>query len=179
MGSIIKVNEYKDFNNNAIMTSDGAGVVTPNADGIKNVPYFMVKRDSDQTISNASTTKITFDSTVVESSSNVFDLTNNKWTVVTAGKYLITPGITFFDGDDNLERGDMYIYKNGATLSKFTHYNKAAGFRETNLGHGFLADLAVDDYIEMYAYIVTSDAGTLVAESDHQQTYIAAMKVID
>ena len=30
MGSIIKVNEYKDFNNNDIMTSDGAGVVTPN-----------------------------------------------------------------------------------------------------------------------------------------------------
>ena len=32
MGSIIKVNEYKDFGNNDIMTSDGAGVITLNND---------------------------------------------------------------------------------------------------------------------------------------------------
>ena len=40
MGSIIKVNEYKDFNNNAIMTSDGAGNVTVNAAALKNTPNF-------------------------------------------------------------------------------------------------------------------------------------------
>ena len=34
MGSIIKVNEYKDFGNNAIITSDGAGTVTSTAPGI-------------------------------------------------------------------------------------------------------------------------------------------------
>ena len=41
MGSIIKVNEYKDFNNNAIMTSDGAGVVTINAATLKATPAFL------------------------------------------------------------------------------------------------------------------------------------------
>ena len=60
--------------------------------GGANTPYFMVKKDSDQTINHASNTKITFDSTVFESSSNVFDLSNNKFTVATAGKYLIMSG---------------------------------------------------------------------------------------
>ena len=59
MGSIIKVNEYKDFNNNAIMTSDGAGVVTPNADGLKNVPAFEAYNSSVQgSLTSGAATKI-------------------------------------------------------------------------------------------------------------------------
>ena len=92
--------------------------------GGANTPYFMVKKDSDQTINHASNTKITFDSTVFESSSNVFDLSNNKFTVATAGKYLIMSGTTLYDSNDRLERGDMYIYKNGSLIHKFTHYDK-------------------------------------------------------
>ena len=33
MAGIIKVNQYQDFNGNSILTSDGAGTVTPNATG--------------------------------------------------------------------------------------------------------------------------------------------------
>ena len=73
--------------------------------GGTNTPYFMVKKDSDQTCNHGAYTKITFDSTVLESSSNVFDLTNNKWTVATAGKYIVMPGITLYDSDNRLERG--------------------------------------------------------------------------
>jgi len=150
--------------------------------GGTNTPYFMVKKDSDQTCNHGAYTKITFDSTVLESSSNVFDLTNNKWTVATAGKYIVMPGITLYDSDDKIERGDMYIYKNGSLFQKFTHYDKgysSSQSREYNLGHSFIASLAVNDYIEMYVYVATYDAGSLVAESDHRQTYLSATKIIE
>ena len=150
--------------------------------GGTNTPYFMVKKDSDQTINHASNTKITFDSTVLESSSNVFDLSNNKFTVATAGKYIVMPGITLYDSGNRLERGDMYIYKNGSLFQKFTHFDygySSSNSREYNLGHSFIASLAVNDYIEMYVYHNTNDSGSIVAESDHRQTYLSATKIIE
>ena len=50
MGSIIKVNEYKDFGNNDIITSDGAGTITAAA-GLKtaignNTPAFEATRST-------------------------------------------------------------------------------------------------------------------------------------
>ena len=66
MGSIIKVNEYKDFNNNAIMTSDGAGVVTINAAAMKSTPSFFVFRSGNQEISDATTTKVEFNQTTMD-----------------------------------------------------------------------------------------------------------------
>ena len=149
--------------------------------GGTNTPFFEVKKDSDQTISNASSTKITFESTVTESSSNVFDLTNNKFTVATAGNYLVMPGITIYDSDNRLERGDMYVYKNNGLYKKFTHYDNgysSSNSREYNLGHSFIMSLSVSDYLEMYVYIATNDSGSVVAESDHKQTYFAATKLI-
>ena len=69
MGSIIKVNEYKDFNNNDIMTSDGAGVVTPNASGIKNTPAFFVTQASAQALANNTSVTLSFGTTVFDTDS--------------------------------------------------------------------------------------------------------------
>ena len=75
MGSIIKVNEYKDFNNNAIMTSDGAGVVTPNASGIKNTPAFYVTQTSAQSLADNTSTTLTFGTTVYDTDSSMSSTT--------------------------------------------------------------------------------------------------------
>ena len=69
MGSIIKVNEYKDFNNNDIITSDGAGNVTLSSGmqtavqsaGATNTPAFLAFNGSAQTLSHNTSTKIVFD----------------------------------------------------------------------------------------------------------------------
>ena len=76
------------LNNRAINRSDTASsgqawVATSatasdfQAVGGTNTPFFEVKKDGDQTISHATDTKITFDSTITESSSGVFDLTTS------------------------------------------------------------------------------------------------------
>jgi len=58
MASIIKANQLQDFGGNSILTSDGAGVVTPNASGIKNTPAFKARLSADQTIANVTDTTI-------------------------------------------------------------------------------------------------------------------------
>jgi hypothetical protein len=89
MGSIIKVNEYKDFNNNDIMTSDGSGNVTINAAGLKNAPAFLANRSgSTQTISNNTNTTVIFDNEVIDTDSG-YDTSTGIFTVPTAGKYFI------------------------------------------------------------------------------------------
>jgi len=148
--------------------------------GGTNTPYFMVKKDSDQTISNNSTTKVTYDSTVVESSSNVFDLSNNKFTVVTAGKYQISPQCTFYDSSSSLQRSDMYIYKNGTKFQKFTHNDTQNEDRDIQVGSPFLVDLSANDYIEVYVYAAFhSGSSSLVLESEDIQTYLSAIKIIE
>ena len=115
MGSIIKVNEYKDFGNNAIMTSDGAGVVTPNATGIKNTPSFLVRRSSDQSFSAGAWTKIQFDSEEFDTD-GVFDSsTNYRFTPTTAGKYVF------------VVNGGL-IYSGTATINGIGFYKNTTSF---------------------------------------------------
>ena len=88
MGSIIKVNEYKDFGNNAIMTSDGAGVVTPNASGIKNTPAFEAYLAGNQAISDNTATKVQFDTEQFDADSVYDNSSNYRFTPGVGGKYL-------------------------------------------------------------------------------------------
>ena len=186
MGTI-KTTNIEPIADNGTVTLGSSGDTFALGSGVTqtiavNTPYFMVKRDSDQTISHNSSTKITFDSTLTESSSGVFDLSNNKFTVVTAGKYVIAPGVTLYDSDNRLTRGDMYVYKNGSALAKFTHYDNgysSSNSREYNLGHSFIASLSASDYLEMYVYVQTDDSGSVVAESDYQQTSFGAFKLVE
>jgi hypothetical protein len=149
--------------------------------GGKNTPFTTVKKSSDQTINHGTDTKITFDSVINESSSSLFDLTNNKFTVVTAGTYLILPQLRLYDSDNALKRAQCNIYKNGSPIKSFMYYDhddSSNQTREVALGSGFLETLSVDDYIEMYCYFQTDDSGTLVAESDYQGTSLGIMRII-
>jgi len=84
MGSIIKVNEYKDFNNNDIITSDGAGAITLSS-GMQtavgnNTPAFLATPSATQTIANTTFTKMTFDTEVLDTDS-AYDASASTFTV--------------------------------------------------------------------------------------------------
>ncbi len=151
--------------------------------GGSNVPFTTVKKSSDQTLSHQTDTLITFDAVVNESASNIFDLSNNKFTVATAGTYLILPQIRFYDSDNHLERVQLNMRLNGSVRKSFIYYDAGQssngnGTREVCLGSGYLETLSASDYIDMYVYSATSDGGTLVAESDHLGTTLGIMKII-
>ena len=86
MTSKIKVNILADGGDNAILTSNGSGTVTINNAALKNTPSFYVYLGSNQTISNATDTKITLDTEGWDTDSA---FASNKFTVPSgeAGKY--------------------------------------------------------------------------------------------
>ena len=197
MTSILKVDTIQDADGNNIINENsntitiGASGDTTNiigtlqndgaAVGGTNTPFTTVKKSSDQTLAHGADTKITFDAVVNESASSIFDLTNNKFTVATAGTYLILPQLRFYDSSNRLERAQNNIYKNGSPIKSFMYYDPGSGSnqtREVTLGIGFLETLAVNDHIEMYAYVATNDSGDLVAESDYLGTTLGVMKII-
>ena len=146
---------------------------------IGNVPFFYVKKSSagDQAISDATTTKVTYDTTITESSTDIFDLTNNKFTCAVAGTYLISVQSSMYDGDNKIKRGDLYIYKNGTIFKKWTHYDDDGYGREYTGIVNFPITLAATDYLEVYVFVDTTDNGALVLESDSEQNSISGIKL--
>ena len=119
MASIIKANQLQDFGGNSILTSDGSGVVTPNASGIKNTPAFEAFLSSSQTVTDNVTTKIQFNSEVFDTNSCYDNSTNYRFTPTVAGKYFVfsTLGSDTVSGA-NLDQISLFIYKNGSSISQ-------------------------------------------------------------
>ena len=109
---------------------------------------------------------------------SIFDLTNNKFTVASAGTYLILPQIRFYDSDNRIERAQMYIRKNNSNHKSFTYYDNgysSSNTREITVGSGFLETLAVSDYIELYAFQVSG--GSINTASGSINTYLTGYKL--
>ena len=155
MGSIIKVNEYKDFNNNAIMTSDGAGTLTLNNSALKATPAFAVYSDGDQTLTENAYTKIEWDNEAFDSDGA---FASNRFTVPSggAGKYMFAAQV-FIDCNaaNHFYYGVTRYYVNGSSITNgMAALNMANGYgaaATVNATNGL--DLSDGDYVEIYAYI--------------------------
>jgi len=197
MTSILKADTIQDTDGNNIINENsntitiGASGDTTNiigtlqnngaAVGGTNTPFTTVKKSSDQTINHGTDTLITFDAVVNESASSIFDLSNDRFTVVTAGTYLILPQLRFYDSNNRLVRAQCNMRINGSVRKSFMYFDygySTSNSREISLGSGFLETLSASDYVDMYAYVATDDSGSLVAESDYLGTTLGIMKII-
>mgnify|MGYP003119936814 FL=1 len=149
MGSIIKVNEYKDFNNNDIMTSDGAGVVTPNAAGLKNTPAFFVTQTSAQAIANNTSVTLSFGTTVFDTDSAMSSTT---FTVPSgaAGKYFFYAAYRV-NTTTNSARLATDIKVNGSSIISWNTQNDD---EDSSQASGY-ADLSVGDAVTVTAFQTT------------------------
>jgi hypothetical protein len=129
-------------------TLNSAGTNT--LEGIANTPSFSVKLGSNQTISNASDTKITLDTENWDTDSA---FASNKFTVPSAkaGKYLFV-----FSARTDLAintQAYCYVFKNGSQiLESTTGTVKPNATCTAHMTGSVIADLAVSDYIELYIY---------------------------
>jgi len=166
------------------LKSAGAGAVpsfaTIPAGGV-NTPYFHAYSLSGQTLNNATETKKTF-TNVTESASGVFDLSNDKFTVATAGKYFLTFNLYGYDTGNHIRRLDIWMKKGGSQKVKFSwNFTNDVGGRDFSIGNSFIMDLSVNDYIEMYVYQGTGDSGSieLRGSSSEQSCYFSGFKLIE
>jgi len=146
-----------------------------------NTPYFHAYSLSGQTLNNATETKKTF-THVTESASGVFDLSNDKFTVATAGKYFLTFNLYGYDTGNHIRRLDIWMKKGGSQKVKFSwNFTNDVGGRDFSIGNSFIMDLSVNDYIEMYVYQSTGDSGSieLRGSSSEQSCYFSGFKLIE
>ena len=188
MGSIIKVNEYKDFNNNDIMTSDGAGNVTAAA-GLKtaigqNTPAFSTSITSNQNITNNSETKLAFATEQYDTGSD-FDTSNYKFVAPSAGKYFFTTQIvaqaegTVFSNAyirfkiNGASKQTPFWYGGGASTNIFNSIK----YLPINLSCAY--DLSASDYIEVYVYLAKdAGSGTHVVFGTETYSHFSGFKLI-
>jgi len=155
MAGILKVDQYQDFNGNTIMTSDGSGNVTVNATGMKNTPAFEAYLSANQSLTDATTTKIQFDTEVFDTDNCYDNSSNYRFTPTSAGKYLITVQPNFdSNAASNLANTLVAIYKNG---SVYKQINFAPN--DNFLGTGFISLSAIidmngsSDYVEGFVNV--------------------------
>ena len=160
----------------AAQSGNTGGLTWQEASGGTNTPNFEVKKGSggDQTISNNSWTKVTFQSEAFDSDS-AMDLGNDKFTVPSneGGKYFFYCSI-LWNGDDRGVR-KIALRKNGSTVKVLstTHTNSYDG---AAISAGALLDLSASDYIEVYCYQSSGDPETL--EADDNAGYFGGFKLI-
>ena len=143
---------------------------------VSNTPAFVAYKTSNQSISNTTTTKVTFEAEQVDSGT-VYDTSTSKFTPGETGYYWIGAKWRYDTGTD-FDSVSYYLYKNGSIISKsvFINQNSNGNFLNTIIYTG-----SASDYYEMYAYqnsggSVNINGNSTYPEQDQAQFY--AFKII-
>ena len=148
--------------------------------GGNNTPLVMAKLSADQSgISDVTTTKIAFDTSVYEVGAT-FDTSNNRFTVPSdkGGYYKVDLHCTLRSSTAaSLIQAIIYLYKNGSQFEGRKQINTNTNFLKTlGLGLTTIMNLSAGDYVEGYARFDTN--GTVTRDLVSAETYINIHKLI-
>lgn len=169
-----------DGNSSQFLQTNGSGVLTWADAGGDNTPAFFVsKTDGNQTLSDSSATKITFNTELYDTDSA---FASNKFTVPSgeAGKYFFSTGINTYDAQGSIKRSIVYFYKNGSQASMGNNDFGSNDMYQIFNFHSVVFDLSVGDYIEVYTLNDTADGGDSVVSSSGSkfETWFSGYKLI-
>jgi len=134
--------------------------------GDVNSPAFRaIRTSSNQTISNATTTKIQFNGEDFDTDSAFDSSTNYRFTVPSgeAGKYFFNMRVlvnSFSGGTGAGYYIKPMIYKNGSVVQQFQYYDFRAGAKDMYGNVSVFLNLSVSDYVEGYIYNSSADSAS-------------------
>ena len=120
--------------------------------GGENTPAWKMGMSGQQSLSYDTTTKINFDTSIIDTDSGV-DTTNKRYTIPSGkgGKYIVYCYYRTGTGTDSASY-DIFVYKNGSLL------NDAEDMQSFTVSQSYntvqctgMLDLSAGDYLEMYA----------------------------
>ena len=121
-------------------------------------PVFQVYLSATQAISHDTATKVALDGEVFDPS-GVF--ASNKFTVATAGYYVINAQIHFGDTNNNLEQFKLMLYVNGAKVRAVDWNDTTDGtMRRATIFTQQLFNFSASDYVELYGLCYANDGTT-------------------
>ena len=130
-------------------------------------PAFSASMSTSQTVSDATITKVQFDTENFDTNNAYDHSTNYRFTVPSgeAGKYFIYSTITGKTDPSRLQTVNAYLYKNGSSLGYTTIDPRNAGFGfffSCNIAK--VLDLSVGDYIEIFGYVDPEGSSSYTAK---------------
>jgi hypothetical protein len=171
MSSIIRVNDIQDAGGNSIISSNGSGTFSNNL-GVANTPAFQVEKSAAQSISNNTTTKVTFDTEILDTD-NTF--TSDKFTPGVAGKYQLSCQVGISNLGDQ-KYNQVMLYKNGSQFnSKPMTILVGSSTQDAYSRFVYIVDANATDYFEIY---VRHDHGSSRDLSYNQQTNFAGFRIL-
>ena len=142
-------------------------------------PAFQVTKSSAQTVSHATTTKVTWDTETFDTDSA---FASDKFTVPSGegGKYMFNFHLQVGRGTDS----DMYrvytmLYKNGSQVNIINLNLAGTDGRILNAGGSQALDLSAGDYIEIYVNTATSSGNSIdVAGGSTESSFFGGFKML-
>jgi len=131
---------------------------------LSNVPAFEAFLSATDTISDATATKVEFDTKVFDTDNCYDNSTNYRFTPTVAGKYYVYSSLEIgSDTNTALDTIAGYIYKNGINYSSLGKVYNANYIRRSVVTLSSIIDMnGTTDYLEMFTYIdVTSGTPTI------------------
>jgi hypothetical protein len=158
------------------LKTDGSGNLSFAAAGGTNTPYFYATLSGNQTLSDATNTKIAFNTASIDSDS-AFDTSNNRFVVPSgkAGKYYIYGQINSDSGD--VEYLETTIAKNGTEINYIIN-NPSSSHSNLQTNIATIVDLAASDYVELFVSSnQTSGNATITASVRGKNSYLLGYKL--
>jgi len=151
--------------------------------GGNNTPSFYATLTSDQTINDATATKVQLNNEILDTDNNFDNSSNYRFTPTTAGKYLIFGAVMLnAQSNTNMDVFEFYLQKNSDVIAQTTNTFLNNPIRETQGTLSCVVDMnGSSDYIEMYAYIDTGSNGAGLVKghsSPRARSYMGGMKII-
>jgi hypothetical protein len=151
--------------------------------GVKLRPSFEAYLSADQTVSDASTTKIQIDTEVLDTDNCYDNSTNYRFTPTVAGKYFVYMGLT---GDStassNLQWVFSKIYKNGTVFKEAIIQFTSNAARQASVPITAIIDMnGSSDYLEVYGNVNTNGTNAQFHGNiaNDKGTYFGAYRIGD
>jgi hypothetical protein len=135
--------------------------------GGTNTPYFQATMTADQTLSNNTSTKITFDSEEFDTAGNYDPTTNYRFTPTTSGKYFISTTITHLNNTNGARSVLLALFKNGSQVYNQFAYSADASSQNfiTLTTQAIITFNGSSDYVEAFATIDVTAGSPIIDAS--------------
>ena len=152
---------------------------------VDNTPAFLAHSSgSAQSISDATKTKVSIDTEILDSDS-AYNTSTSRFTVPTGegGYYHITGKIKLNEEGGEASEVELNLYKNGSQYTKNYFYSGGVGsgfgtFEAWGLTISAIVSLSAGDYVELYAYINETSGNSGSVSTGSVNTLFGGYKLI-
>ena len=145
--------------------------------GESNTPAFQAYLSSNQTFSDATYTKVNFNTEIYDTNSDYDNSSNYRFTPTTAGKYLVYSTLVMFAGGSTY--AGLAIYKNGSLYQECdADYDNGTEARNVISTSAAIDFNGSSDYVEIFGYLDITSGTPTFGGSQYKPCSFGAFKII-